>query len=51
MGVQVFVSYLLKASYKITARWHAECKRQGMIAMIFCLSGIVIFTAWDTSAP
>jgi hypothetical protein len=30
--------------------WHGECKDLGMIIIIFCLSGLVIFTAWDTSA-
>jgi hypothetical protein len=31
-------------------RWHTACKRLCMIIMLFCLSGFVIFTAWDSSA-
>jgi hypothetical protein len=31
-------------------RWHTACEVWRMIIILFCLSGLVIFTAWDTSA-
>jgi hypothetical protein len=31
-------------------RWHAACDDDCMIIILCCLSGLVIFTAWDTSA-
>jgi hypothetical protein len=32
-------------------RWHSSCESHGMITIIFCLSGLVIFTAWDSTTP